>query len=463
MAKVFRLYTQGISTYKGWGDCPTFPYDSTNRDQIQDPNGNSAKQEITSIPSPFARIDLVKNAFKEVCKLGIDGTTIFYKMVSDSLDIGQIFFNINKLKNKVAIIEWNPKTMIAALSQSPFAGHQYLADSLNKYMISDAAIYNFGQMQNIYLLNYINGPQQLNIIGATSPATLFFSNANDQTYIKDIFFGNDRPFDSAYMPLNRRDFAYVEYLFALRQSIPTFATLFPEFDDYLEKTFPLLDSVQQNSIRNLDSTSMNAYLPIPVATQQNNNSVEVLGYNLGQKNATVIPGASDFTIVPDLNPGVQPMVLPVDEGNQYASLLYVADKWGTTNRAPYHDSANLPNRVLPFDGATFPYLTISDFLEDNLVWVPYTLNSANYYDAGLVLAKGSCLIPLKPLFFKYFSVDKLISGNMLQMSALAGGSIKVTLKIPIKGNGKIKSIDYSRIYYNNYYCPLKHSKSSPTR
>ena len=38
------------------------------------------------------------------------------------------------------------------------SGHQYLGDALEKYMLADANTYNFGQLKNIYLLNYVNGP-----------------------------------------------------------------------------------------------------------------------------------------------------------------------------------------------------------------------------------------------------------------------------------------------------------------
>ena len=69
MSKVFRLYREGTTTYQGWNESPAFPYISAARDTIEDPDGASAKNEITSIPSPFARIDLVKTAFKEVNKL----------------------------------------------------------------------------------------------------------------------------------------------------------------------------------------------------------------------------------------------------------------------------------------------------------------------------------------------------------------------------------------------------------
>lgn len=92
MSKIFRLYKEGTSTYEDWNSSPAFPYNSASRDTIEDPDGASARHEITSIPSPFARIDLIKTAFKEVCKedkrtkkIDLDGKTIFHKMVSDTL------------------------------------------------------------------------------------------------------------------------------------------------------------------------------------------------------------------------------------------------------------------------------------------------------------------------------------------------------------------------------------------
>ena len=208
MSKVFRLYKEGTLTYQGWNESPAFPYNSNARDTIEDPDGASAKNEITSIPSPFARIDLIKTAFKEVCRKAqnniaeLDGNTIFHKMVSDTLDVGEIFFNIDKFKGKIEIITWNPSTATASLMGDGNTGHYYVGDALQKYFESDAKTYNFGQLRNIYLLNYVNGPDEINIIGATSPATLFFSGANRLDYVNDVYFANnDKPFDVEYQPL----------------------------------------------------------------------------------------------------------------------------------------------------------------------------------------------------------------------------------------------------------------------
>ena len=48
---------------------------------------------------------------------------------------------------------------------------------------------------------------QLEVVGGTSPATLFFSTANDLKYISQYvsFDGHDKPFDGAFAPLNKRD------------------------------------------------------------------------------------------------------------------------------------------------------------------------------------------------------------------------------------------------------------------
>lgn len=115
---VFRLYKGGANTYEGWNGTPTTPYNSQTIATIIAPTGAVSNKEITSIPSPFARIDLVKSAFAEInqaCngKIGnallaeLDKDTIYHKMVSDSLDVGEIFFNIDKYKKEIPIITWS--------------------------------------------------------------------------------------------------------------------------------------------------------------------------------------------------------------------------------------------------------------------------------------------------------------------------------------------------------------------
>jgi len=465
MSKIFRLYKGGTNTYQGWNGSSAFPYNSANRDTIEDPDGASAKHEITSIPSPFARIDLVKTAFKEVCKkkdgkIDLDGKTIFHKMVSDALDVGEIFFNIDKYKDKIEIITWNANQSIQALMADRNNAHFYFADALGKYIQSDSKSYNFDRLENIYLLNYVNGPTELNIIGATSPATLFFSTANKIDYVDDIFFSDDdKPFDSEYQPLYKRDTEYIKAWFTLRATIPNFATLFPEISTYLELTYSkLIDKEFKNALRNLSPTNIDDFGTINVKVDLHADNVEVLGFNLFKKKPKIFASSSEFTITPSVavTEGVLPLVLPVEAGNNYSDLLYTTGTWGTKNAAPYKDKEDdYTKRELPFDGSKSPYLTISDFLEDTLIRVPHTLNAQHFFGGNITIerAKLSYLLPFKPLLFKFFTAETVIKGldngqPLIEMEMLAGDSVKVVLRIPIKGNNRTSFIEYSRIYYN---------------
>lgn len=195
MSKIFRLFKEGAETYEDWHESNAFPYNSTHLQEINDPEGDNARNEITSIPSPFARIDIAKHAFEEVNKLGLEGSTIYHKTVSDVLDVGEIFFNFDKLSDIVEIIPWNP-SRIQKLVSSSYKGIRFFGEALQTYMKSDKGTYNFDEQQNIYILNYKGDKalHSLDIIGATSPATMFFSSANNLSYLADeISFGTDHP------------------------------------------------------------------------------------------------------------------------------------------------------------------------------------------------------------------------------------------------------------------------------
>lgn len=476
MSKVFRLYKEGTTTFQGWNENTAFPYTSTALDTIDDPDGASAKNEITSIPSPFARIDLVKTAFKEICRRAtkdikeLDGSTIFHKMVSDSLDVGEIFFNIDKFKDKIKIITWDPSVMISEMKNDNNNNHFYVADALEKYLSSDAKTYNFAQLKNIYLLNYVSGPDELNIIGATSPATLFFSGANNLDYIQDIYFANtDRPFDGDYVPLYKRDFDYIKAWWTLRKTIPSFSNLFPEIESYLNLTFKAIkEQSVKNKLMEITSASAKDFSLIDVQSHQQSNQVEVLGTVLFKKKASD-EIVNEFTIRPERNvSGVKPLVLPVEAGNKYASLQYANGTWGNTNKAPYKPKIDdIDRRILPYEGSIFAYLTISDFLEDSIVKVPHTLNKRYYFDGNLkdVEQMTSFLLPIKPLYFKYFSINTLNSQMSdgkpaFEMESIAGGSVNVIIRIPITGNDKVKYIEFQRIYYAQRQADVSETQNS---
>jgi len=235
MGHIFRLKRAGIvatkTTIVDWSNSTATTYNHGYVDGISD--ATTTQNEITSIPSPFARIELVKEAFGKIIpgtlnqmsvddvKSHLSGNTIYHKMVSDTLDVAQIFFSYPTMQDKVDIVVWNMNQELQKLLLSPNPNHQVAGRSLDMFLKQDALgndPYNFGKMKNMYILKYKgSGQKQMHIIGATSPATLFFSTANNESAIsKELCFGTDYAFDSNYSSLDQRDPEFLKYMFAFR-------------------------------------------------------------------------------------------------------------------------------------------------------------------------------------------------------------------------------------------------------
>lgn len=463
MSKVFRLYNiQGNNNIVDWQEAKVYGTQAIS--EITDPDGADAQKEITSIPSPFARIDLIKTAFREVVAMAnrqpndkeyapFDGDTIYHKMVSDTLDVAEIFFNYDRFKNFFEIIVWDRKKDLDE--------YNVFGKTLKRYLESDAAgedPYNFGRLERIYILNYIgpDRPAEMNIVGATSPATLFFSSANDLNYVsQNIAIGQDRPFDDSYQPLFRRDFEFQKYLYAFRKAYgEKFHKDFPEIDDYLTSSagkvcnYKFLSQQQKNEIDSLSLASINQYEPILIG-ERGENIFEVLGKPFHKKTSGGIV-KSDFEIKSELYKGEKkPLVLPVERGNTYEKLKYTIDPWGKDNKAPYYDEKPWMNRRLPIVSDEYPYLTISDFLTDTIVRMPYEIDNNNFFDGNINKANGnSYLLPLKSTFFDFFTTkdltERTLSDNkkMFELEDKATG-VTAVLRIPIlKGY-----IEYRRTYF----------------
>ena len=455
MSHIFRLYTDGADTYQDWHGSGAFPYGHGALEQIQDPEGDSAKVEITSIPSPFARIDIAKHAFGEVNRLGLDGDTIFHKTVSDILDVGEIFFNYDKFSSIIDIITWHPENVEGMQKKSD--GNKLLGMAYKTYMTSDQDTYNFDKSQNIYILNWKNGKHSLDVIGATSPATLFFSSANDLSELaKIISFGKDHPFDKDYNPLYNRDFDYVKAWFIMRQMIPQFSQKLPEVDQYLENTLAgIADDEKRQELRNVTAADAGQFSNI-TTDSGGLNFVEIFGQPLLMKRAEKVNN-SEFQIVPTKDVAIKPLVLPVEEGNTYMDFFYTQESWGIEAKAPYFDNTPIEKRRLPFDGRQQEYLTISDFLEDYIIKVPHKMNKQDYFNpmSFSVIDSNhqevSYLIPLKEKFFEYFDASDLndsasTNSVSLKIEKLAADSVRVILNIPVKGHGRIKTVTYHRRY-----------------
>ncbi|MBP2281705.1 hypothetical protein H4V97_000023 [Flavobacterium sp. CG_23.5] len=445
MAKVFRFH-DGSNNIEDWQTSTAYGKNAI--EAIQDPSGSSANKEITSIPSPFARIDLVKTAFENLVNSNeVDGKTIFHKMVSDCFDVGEIFFNIDKLKEKINIIIWDKTNDLNKLLKSSSKKHRLLGETLKLYLEQDAKAYNFDKIERLYLLNYKLGNNELNIIGGTSPASLFFTSANKLNI--DIRFGTDIVFDDQYQPLYKRDFNYVKFIFGIRKFMPRFNPLFKAVDDYLEMNYKMLTHEQRNILNNYTLENFNSEFE-KLTTGTDGSIVEILDFPLRKKTErpSNIQDNSGFVIDSHkCKDVIKPLVLPIDDFSE--KIIYTTALWDKKNRADFFDDKPLKERKLPFDDSIYPYLTIGDFFEDYIITTPYSIDHEKYFTGNLIEGSNKgYLLPIKKIYFDYFNIKDLMGvmpdgKKTVEIKEGINASVSVTLRVPVRDN---KYITYSRIY-----------------
>ncbi|MDR3272495.1 MAG: hypothetical protein LBT29_03305 [Flavobacteriaceae bacterium] len=461
---VFRLQNDKVQhglgyTQKDWSKSKM--YDETAINAIESSN-KSTLNEPTSIPSPFARIALAKTAFAEVAEHGENTSAVYQKIVSDCLDVAEIFFTFDKWENQLSIIKWDKDSDLEKLKEKHFPFYK----TLKTYLETDAAIYNFDRMKCIYILRYLANDGAVDqMIGATSPCTLFFSSANEYEG-KDIMLSNNHKAfhldggdqKKEPVPLSQRSWEFQKFLYVWmsenNESIKVgdkHTTLFPDIQKYLEKQkapikrYKEIDNAINNSKENIAK----------YADFSAENAVEILGKNYKKQiieaNATI---ESEFEIATSIyTEERKPLVLPLEGGNgvkYHTWRLTEITVWEKFEAHPYYkDSFDGGKRILP-DGTTYPFLTVSDFLTDTIIQLPYKLNEKGFWGGNLNKdSKHSYLLPLTDTFFRFFTTDDLKKqmGKLptFEMKEESNG-IAVYLRIPV--SKKNEFVEYRRFYFN---------------
>lgn len=439
-------------------------YSDKEIDAIKDPEGGSEISLPTAIPSPFARIDLVKTAFRNIAKspnlkaYTKDGNVVSgkddEKLVSDALDLAEMLFNIDSIKDKIKIIVWDKEAEIEKLKNSSNKGHRQLAETLELYLYQDKEAYNFDLLKRLYLIEYNH-----KIIGCTSPSTLFFATANDLSHAQIKLTKNDVTFDDEYTPLYERDSEFQKYIYLLFKANPTLSQRLTVVNEYLEKNLKILDTENHKlyeEIKNLNAASF-ATNYSELDTGATGDSVEVIGVALRKRKKEDIVNSiqsSDFIIQSSKYRGeLKPLVL---QNNLNKPFRYANDNWDNTIKIPFTDSETvLEKRRLPSVNIQYPYLTVSDFLEPYLIRLVYPINKDKFFDGNVNVEVGDdskgFILPLKKQFFDYFNSDDLLSSlpnkPKIEMVQGAAGSVKVILRIPVAKQGEY--ISFERMYYQS--------------
>jgi|LakMenEpi03Aug12_release.lakeMendotaPanAssembly.Ray.scaffolds.fasta_scaffold23693_6 hypothetical protein len=462
MSKIF-----GYSNRGGQDWFVSDSYSDREIESIPDPEGGGRISHPTAIPSPFARIDIMKTAFRNISKspnlkaYTKSGSVIAgindEKLVSDCLDLTEMLFNIDSLKDKIRIIVWDKEADLSKLKTNSEM-HRRLAETLELYLEQDKEAYNFDLVRRLYLIEYNH-----KIIGCTSPATLFFPTANTQDLgrVRESFSGNRKTFETPYACLHDRDDDFQNYLHGLFRFNPKLQTRLTAFYDYLNKSLTLLEEKNPKLFSDIKKITKDEFdrKYIGLDTLKGNNDIiEVIGIELKKrKKENLIQQVehSDFLITSSKNPNsLRPLVLQNDFTR--AGFKYIGDDWNSTTKVPYFNAETvLEKRKLPDIGFEYPYLTYSDFLEPYLIRLVYPINKEKFFDGNIVTEVGDDLkgyiLPLKKQFFDYFFAADLLSTSpdkpTINLIQGIENSVRVVLSIPIKKDGEHISLE--RIYLNS--------------
>lgn len=436
------------------------PYVDNEIEAIKDPEGGNEISLPTAIPSPFARIDLVRNAFNNIVKSPTltsytkDGHVITSlndeKLVSDTLDLAELLFNSDNIQKGLKIIVWDKEAELQKLKRGS-AMHRRYAETLELYLMQDKKSYNFDLLRRLYLIEYNH-----KIIGCTSPVTIFFPTANDLSHAQIKLTGNDVLFDDDYAPLYQRDEPFQKYLYLLFRANPLLQGEggMPAIVEYLNKNLEILESHNPrlyNEINELNPERFHKDFA-ELNTGTSGDIVDVLGAPLKRrkKESLVTPiSDSDFIINSSkYKDGKKPLVL---QNNLNKPFKYITDQWMSTTKVPYVDESPLSKRHLPGYTIQYPYLTVSDFLEPYLIRLIYPINKDDFFDGNAIQANPeakSFVLPLKKQFFDYFDSNDLVSSShakpKIEIIPGIADSVKVKLHIPIKKSNEY--ITFERIY-----------------
>lgn len=451
MNKVFG-YTQNSG--KDW--FTSSQYLDREIEAIKDPQGGNNISLPTAIPTPFARIDLVKTAFKNISNTpqlktyNKNGNVVASKedekLVSDALDLLELLYNKDNVPD-LRIITWDVEASMQALRfGSP--KHKRFGETLRLYLDQDKEAYNFDLMRRIFLIEFRH-----KIIGGTSPVTLTFASANDLSFAHINLTGKDVLFDNKYASLYERDDEFQKYLYLLFRANPILAQRMSGVDEYLRKNLDILSRTNDKLYREINllrpETFYSSYSELDTGSA--GEVLEVLGVTLRKRKKEDILAAaqtSDFAIASEKYNGEnKPLVL---QNNLNKEFKYVNDAWDNKVKVPYFDKEQvLEKRVLPGLTVTYPYLTVGDFLEPNLIRLVYPINKQRFFDGNIKIESGDdtkgYILPLKPLFFEFFDTGDLISGKVkIELTQRALNAVKVVLHIPVAKRGEY--ITFERLY-----------------
>lgn len=495
----------GLKVNDGWEK--TTKYDDEKINKIKDTiegGGIGYFKLGTSIPTPFARIFMFRNAFNRIGENVNDTDTIYGKLVSENLDFLEFLYHygkavtikkwsfdkdIKRLKGIDIIEEANNKeddddpfgdldnddaaAGITNDSDAVVSGHKLLAECLENQRAE------LDNIENIYLIYYKG-----ELMGGTSPFTVVFTSPNWQrrkskvcSTLKgvagNVLFPDYQDTKIKGTPLHQRDPKFVAFMLyylnaytstnenALLKYIGKDLPAIEKKNSKLKAGYDILHGKEQSKVRidfekkydilkdendeiiNLayDGSTDGIYLPLATLP------LEVVST---KSDYTIKADYEEFSII-DKNEKPHPIkdvLVLTDSGKQGAKYMG-GQPWNPADK-PNPSIVDVPlyERILPGPGSfKQPFITVYDLFEDYLVKLPYSIDSERF-ETFVSRGKWNFLLPLKGLFFNFFKKERL--EEFLTIEAADDDSqVTFTLRIPItfeQVKNKPEYLDVKKVY-----------------
>lgn len=416
--KVLRIYASQNNDIRGWGQSELIRDESLKT--IDDPlsaSGDQVNKPGSSIPTVFARMKFFQTAFMSIRQINIpqgQSVPVYNRLVSECLDILELIYSH---ANNIRVECWNRNEQLDKLRTD---GHALLANALELHC--NNYLHNITDIYLIY--------QGKELIGGSSPFTIAYTSPNWQRNrnppVKSLLERNEKfreymyHFAVAYKSVdNNKDLmSFIQYITICRDNDPQLrlreiADGTVAINGFYEKYPPY-----NFKINGINRSAQICNAPTIYLNARNTDTIHSDFYI----DSELVPFEAAHTPLV-LHPGVYPHMRYYDE-----------ESWPAGQNVIQVEGMSDDTRARDLPGCTLyrhTFLAAINFLEDKLLRIPYRINESKFKGVIKLSDEVSCLLPLKPMFFKYFRGDRLDTYFSYNVDDTA---CVVSLTIPVRDN-----------------------------
>ena len=457
-----KLFNYGTSDgYGGWSDRSKY-FDDKEIDTVFSSSVKPRENPRVAVPSPFARFQIIKEAFDNVCGLSVgrDSDDRDIMLVSQVLDLMEFIYEGGIQREGLEIRRISIREVTNILEsfgqEDEISGTRLLGSTLRDY--ADRERYGLRENDVLYSIHRHGEP-----IAISSPTSVVLPTPNYNEW-NDILINGVIPMFSIKRGLLERNEDFILYLYSWFEELVTTNNGLPaplaNFGRYLEIQKENANNELKEKLRKVTSISNGKRYTV---TRYQNIIPEIWGtefYSIGGGTATnMIADQSDLRLKPSVPVKSLPLILTTNCIN--SNLVYTSGQtfWNSKKAGfsyadpvlksqSVHERHVLPNGQEYADGWIYEH----DLLADTLIQLPYKYNSDIFFDGnieGLQSAEIDFIPPIKEEYFKYFTAADLYKN--LRMVAHAQyddpnsiEKIEVFLSLPTT-HGKV--IELKKTYY----------------